>query len=70
MNKHEPNVHDTKIIFNGQGQTKICHSSEVQLIHFMGEETEDNLWRQATWEVRVGARPNTNLLLNDMSVIV
>jgi hypothetical protein len=41
INNQIPNVHDTKPIFDRQGETAICHFQEVWLRHLMDKETED-----------------------------
>jgi hypothetical protein len=33
------------VIFDGQGQTAKCHSTEDWLHHHIDVETEDHLWR-------------------------
>ncbi len=47
INNHKPNGHNTAGIFDRQGQTAICHSSEDWLLHYMDEEVEHNWWRKA-----------------------
>jgi hypothetical protein len=42
-NNHQPSVHyEITPIFDGKGQTAICHRTEDQLLHHMNVETEDN----------------------------
>ncbi len=46
INNHKPSVHiTTKLIFDGQGQAAMRHSSEDQLLHHMDKKTEDISWR-------------------------